>query len=56
MTIRKRLTRSNLVMLLVPALLLLGGGLAVWLLDALVSGVQRIRDGADCRFGQRPGR
>ena len=38
MTIRKRLTRSNLVMLLVPALiaaglLLLGGGLAVWLLD-----------------------
>ncbi len=128
MTIRKRLTRSNLVMLLVPALiaavlLLLGGGLAVWLLDrvylprlglslhtlhetgeqletafrgakatavvyggtvllallasvvftnlyltrnlfrhisepldALVSGVQRIRDGADRRFGQRPGR
>ncbi len=128
MTIRKRLTRSNLVMLLVPALiaavlLLLGGGLAVWLLDrvylprlglslytlhetgeqletafrgakaiaavyggtvllallasvvftnlyltrnlfrhisepldTLVSGVQRIRDGADRRFGQRPGR
>ena len=39
MTIRKRLARSNLIMILIPvaiaaALLLLGGGLAVLLIGA----------------------
>ena len=51
MTIRKRLARSNLIMILIPmaiaaALLLLGGGLAVLLFEAGVSSAAGAIDGS----------